>query len=255
MENVLKISREVAKAVKDAVSPIVGKDEANIVVGMGKDGTPTKKVDKVAEDVALDVLKNYDVKVVTEESGVVGDGNTIVALDPIDGTFNAVRGIPFYAVSLCFAKSITYDSTFFGYVYNLATEDEYYAYDSAFKNGKIIKCSKTENLEDTNAIFYYPYKKFNFKRIRILGAASLEICLVADGSVDCFIDIRKKGNNGLLRVYDVSAGMYIAEKAGAVVTSPDGGSIYNKKFTMEERFNLVIANNILHEKLIKVLQW
>ncbi len=254
----LKISREVAEAVREAVKPVAGSKTANENVGMGKDGTPTKRVDRVAEDAALEILSGYDVKVVTEESGVVGEGDIVVALDPVDGTFNAARGIPIYAISMCFSKEregvAKYKDAFFGYVCNLATGDEYYADDKAYKNGKSIEVSKTGKIEETNAIVYYPERNYGFKRVRIFGAAALEICFVADGSVDCFIDIRKGRGNGMLRVYDVTAGLYIAEKAGAVATTPEGEELGNKEFTMEERFKLVVANPDLHERLLRVLQ-
>ncbi len=254
----LRISREVSKAVREVVSDIAGKKEAGENVGMGKDGTPTKRVDRLAEDTALEILKGYDVVVVTEESGVVGKGDVAVALDPVDGTFNAARGIPIYAISMCFAglngrDKAKYSDSFFGYVYNLATGDEYYADDEAYKNGEKIRVSETERIEETNAILYYPDRDYGFKRVRIFGAASLEICFVAEGSMDCFIDIRTGKGKGMLRVYDVAAGLYIAEKAGARISTPSGENLDSKEFTMEERFMLVVANKKLHGKLLNLL--
>ena len=252
----LKISREVAKAVRDAVLPVAGSKHAGENVGMGKDGTPTKRIDRIAEDAAVEVLKDWDVRIVTEESGIIGDGSTVVALDPIDGTFNAARGIPIYSVSLCFAESnggnAKFKDAFFGYVYNIATGDEYYADELAYKNGEVIKTSETDRINETNAIMYYPTRNYGFKRVRIFGAASLEICFVADGSVDCFIDVRKGAGKGMLRVYDVAAGLYIAKRAGAEVTTPEGRSLNDKEFTMEERFRVLVANKRLHGELLKL---
>ena len=151
----LEISREVAEEVRRAVIRIAGTKESGEIVGMGKDGTPTKRIDKVAEDVALSVLRRYDVRIVSEEAGIVGDGDVYVALDPIDGTFNATRGIPLYSVTLCFSKG-NLGSAFFGYVMNLATGDEYYTLNGkAFKNGERIEVSSKENVEDCDAIFYF----------------------------------------------------------------------------------------------------
>ena len=82
----LEISRKVKENVKKSIKKI---EDKGVNVGIGKDGTPTKKIDKVAEDAALEILLEYDVKIVSEEIGVVGDGDITVALDPIDGTFNA----------------------------------------------------------------------------------------------------------------------------------------------------------------------
>jgi len=247
----LEISRHVYEEVKKAVEVIAGKKEACIEVGIGKDGTPTKKIDKVAEDAALSVLSNYDVKVISEEAGVVGSGDVVVALDPVDGTFNAMKGIPVYSLSLTFSSGDKLCDTFFGYVVNLATGVEYWADKKAYRDGERIEVSK-ESSTKCNAIFYYPEKTYGFKRIRIFGSAALEICFVADGSFDCFIDVR--GKNGFLRVYDVAASLYIASKAGAVVSDEKGESVWNKKFSMEERFKLVVANGELHKKLINILK-
>ncbi len=244
----LEISRKVKENVKKSIKKI---EDKGVNVGMGKDGTPTKKIDKVAEDAALEILKEYDVKIVSEEIGVVGDGDITVALDPIDGTFNASRDIPIYCISLCFSKSKYFRDVFLGYVYNLAVDVEYYANNYAYKNGKKIEVSD-ENSVYCNAIVYYPKKDYGFKRIRIFGSAALELCFVADGSVDCFIDLR--GKKGFLRIYDVAAGAYIAKRANAIVTDLEGNSLDYKQFTMEERLHIIAANRKLHEKLVKLIK-
>ncbi len=249
----LDISRKVAENVKKRIKDIVGSPESNITVGMGKDGTPTKKIDSLAEQAALEILKEEDVIVVSEEAGVVGKGDIHVALDPIDGTFNATIGIPFFSVALCFSKSPKLEGTFFGYVKNLATDDEYYAINKAYKNDERIKVSCKEDVRQCNAIIYYPLRRYPFKRLRIFGSASLEICMVADGSFDCFIDLRKKNGKGFLRVYDVAASIFIAEKADAAISDLNGGNVKEKSISMEERFRLLISNEKIHEAIKKVL--
>lgn len=252
-EEALEISRHVAEEVRKAVEPIAGRRSAGENVGMGKDGTPTKLIDKVAEDAALGVLREYEVTVVSEEAGVTGKGHTIVAMDPIDGTFNATRGIPVYSLALCFSSGRKLKDVFFGYVTNLATGDEWYADSAAYKNGERIKVSRRDEI-DCNAIMYYPTRDYGFRRVRIFGSAALEICFVADGSVDCFIDIRNNGGRGMLRVYDVAASIYIASRAGAVVSDDGGREVWGKRISMDERFRLVIANQKLHKRLLEILR-
>ena len=252
-EEALEISRHVAEEVRKAIEPIAGRRSAAENVGMGKDGTPTKLIDKVAEDAALQVLRKYQVTVVSEEAGITGEGDTVVALDPIDGTFNATRGIPVYSVALCFSSSNKLRDVFFGYVTNLATGDEWYADSLAYKNGERVRVSRREDV-NCNAIMYYPTRDYGFRRVRIFGSAALEICFVADGSIDCFIDIRNNGGRGMLRVYDVAASIYIASKAGAVVSDDEGREVWGKRITMDERFKLVIANQELHKKLLEILK-
>lgn len=249
----LDISRKVAENVKKRIKDIVGSPESNITVGMGKDGTPTKKIDSLAEQAALEILGEEDVVVVSEEAGIVGEGDIFVALDPIDGTFNATSGIPFFSVALCFSKSPKLEGTFFGYVKNLATDDEYYAINKAYKNDERIRVGDKDDVKQCNAILYYPIKRYPFKRLRIFGSASLEICLVAEGSFDCFIDLRKKNGKGFLRVYDVAASIFIAEKADATISDLDEGDVKRKNISMEERFRLLISNEKLHERIKRVL--
>jgi len=249
----LELSRKVSEEIEKAVKKIVGKEEAGITVGIGRDGTPTKKIDRIAEDVAIGILGEHDLRIVSEESGVVGNGDIWVALDPIDGTFNATRGFPFYGVSLCFSRSQRLRDTFLGFVKNLATGDEYYSDRKAYKNGREIGVREVDDVE-CNAIFYYPYRRYPFRRIRILGSASLEICLVAEGSFDCFIDVRRgKNGRGFLRVYDVSASIFIAKNAGAMVSSLDGNDIWEKTISMEERFRLLVSGKKIHERLMGLL--
>jgi len=97
-------------------------------------------------------------------------------------------------------------------------------------------------------IMYYPTKKYNFKRLRIFGSAALELCFVAEGIIDCFIDVRN-----LLRIFDVAAGIFIAKNAGANVTDLDGKSLDDKRFSMEERLRLIVANPELHRKILKLI--
>jgi myo-inositol-1(or 4)-monophosphatase len=248
----LEVSRAIGDEIRKSIARMAGKGESSIEVGVGKDGTPTKKIDRIAESEALKILEQYDVTVVSEEAGVIGEGETIVALDPIDGTFNATRGIPIYSVSLCFSKSRLLCDTFFGYVMNLATGMEYWADETAYRDGKRIKVSECNSLQ-CNAVIYYPERRFEVKRIRIFGSAALEICFVADGSFDCFIDFRDVNGRGMLRVYDVAAALHIAKAAGAVVTDTNGRSIERKRFEMDERFKLVVANKALHQKLLEMI--
>ena len=74
-----------------------------INIGIGADGTPTKYIDKIAEDAAINFIKksNININILTEEAGFLDfSGKYTFVLDPIDGTNNACRGIPFYAISL-----------------------------------------------------------------------------------------------------------------------------------------------------------
>ena len=91
---------EMADMVEEAISGLSGNSRASAFVAMGADGTPTKYIDKVAEDVIFEYLRENEMcaNVISEEAGrcemPAGEGTVIV--DPIDGTSNAIRGIPYY---------------------------------------------------------------------------------------------------------------------------------------------------------------
>lgn len=242
----LELSREVAKRVLKAVNSISSEKRGEFYA-IGKSGV-TKLVDKVAEDAALEVLRKEKLRILSEECGYFGEGDVFVALDPLDGTFNAVRGIPIYSVSLCFSDSEKFGDAFFSYVFNLCSSDEYYAGEKALKNEKEIKIGEKENLEDINAIFYYPNRTLPFKRIRALGSAALETCFVAEGIFDCFIDLR-----GMLRIFDVAGGIYILERAGGIAVDEKGQSLKNKRFEISERVNVVATNRALYKKLLELI--
>lgn len=242
----LSLSREVAKNVLKAINSIPVSRRGEFY-DFGKSGV-TKLVDKVAENAALEVLKKEKLRILSEECGYVGEGDVFVALDPLDGTFNAVRGIPIYSVSLCFSDSEKFGDAFFGYVFNLCSCDEYYADLKAYKNEKVIKVGEKEKLEELNAIVYYPDRLLPFKRIRALGSAALETCYVAEGLFDCFIDLR-----GMLRIFDVAGGIYILEKAGGIAVDERGNSLKNKKFEIAERVNVIATNKKLCKKLLELV--
>ena len=116
-----QLCESITESVRDTVIPMVGEPESGEKVGMGADGTPTKRIDAEADEVAFIHLKRHgDIRVISEESGVTvyGDSEKTVVIDPIDGTFNAVRDIPFYSTSIAVSGSRSLDDLEYGGVIN-----------------------------------------------------------------------------------------------------------------------------------------
>jgi len=234
----------------------VERNEGEAVVRMGADGTPTRKIDMIAEEVILDILyeKDLPVKVISEEAGEVpisDDYEYVLALDPIDGTFNSLRNIPFYSISMAFSTSNSMKDIFFGYIFDLSGENEYYATrEGAFKNGRPLKVSRERELSRANVIYYGgdDWKIVDrIKRTRLLGCASLELCLVAEGKMDAFVDCRNS-----LRVFDVAAGILMVSSAGGKVSKEKGQEVDNG-ISIGERINIVASNELLHDSLVEAL--
>jgi myo-inositol-1(or 4)-monophosphatase len=250
---------DMARAVHDAIAGLVGTPEGGVTVKMGADLTPTKKIDQVAEDVILEYLRRDLLckTLISEEAGRVdigGDEGTIF-LDPLDGTYNAIVGIPIYALSIAYAEGGIVRKAF---VQNLANGETFTAIQGkgAFRNGSSIRVSGIANLDESAMSVYG--RKFDpgrvihlgqkIRRWRLLGASALELSYIGCGRIDGFVDIR-----GTLRVTDAAAGMLVCTEAGGTVSDLNGNDIH---FPDEVTIGkcMVATNGVMHQKVIEYLR-
>lgn len=250
---------QMGNRVEERIRDLAGTKEGGEIVRMGADGTPTRKIDQVAEDCVLEFLNDHPLcsLLISEEAGKVtleGERGTIF-LDPVDGTFNAVAGIPFYALSVAYAEG---GYTRKAYVRNLASGETFTAEKGCLArcNNQPIRVSAVGNLDECAMSVYG--RKFDptrvlqlgqkIRRWRLLGASALELCYIGAGRIDGFIDLR-----GTLRVTDAAAGMLVCSEAGGRVTDLNGNII---RFPNEVTVGrcLVATNGILHTKVIEYLR-
>lgn len=250
---------DVAGAIEQAVSGLIGKTEAGEMLRIGADGTPTEKIDEVAENAALEVLEadGRSMLFVSEELGekTIGDEPEFTfVLDPIDGTFNAVNNIPFFCVPIAIGGS-DLSQINYGYVKNLVNGDVYTAErrKGAFLNGKSIHVSDHSELSELSVISYsqrphaLPINNHNIRRVRVYGCAALELCYIASGIFDAFIDMRN-----MLRVTDIAAAKLIVEEAGGRVTDL-GGNPLRTALDVKLRVNMIASNGHAHNKLLELV--
>jgi fructose-1,6-bisphosphatase/inositol monophosphatase family enzyme len=245
---------EMAKLVRSAVMA-VPLEARGRTLAMGADGTPTSHIDKVSEDVIVRFMEEraLPLNLLSEEAGFIDRGfsDTLVA-DPVDGTFNASVGIPFYSVSLAVGRNSLDDITE-GLVMNLVTGDVFQASKGrgAFLNGAPIRVREPPMEKVLMAYLGASAKPHTyhvasrFKRVRCLGSVALEICSVASGQADAFFidysDVRKSP-----RVVDIAAAVLILREAGG--QAYDGNrDILDMTFSLEERNNMIAlgSKNIL----------
>jgi len=270
-----RLCDSIAKAVSQAVREMVGTAAGGTMVRMGADGTPTKSIDKAAEDAVLARLQDSGLgfRVLSEEIGEVTIGDPpyyFLHLDPLDGTFNAIKGIPFYSVSIYLSK----ENCHFGYVCDIAHGCSYYAesgkgayvetgsplplslpLSSPSASASALRVSKTSNLKDFSISAYTLRPNTarivgigdTVRRIRTLGSTSLEMSLVASGALDAFIDLR-----GMLRVVDIAAGKLILEEAGGLITDAAGKELHLDG-NMWQRTDLIGSNGLVHDDLLKLI--
>jgi len=178
-------------------------------------------LDLAADAVAVEVLTAAGLRVVSEESGGTGSGEWTAVLDPIDGSTNCDRSIPFFATSI----AVLHDGDVVaGLVANQASGVRYSALrgQGAFRDGEPISPSGREQIAGALVSFSgHPDRHIGWGQIRALGAASLEFCLVADGSLDLYTVAQRS----TLNPWDYLAGMLIAQEAGAFVADYEGNSL------------------------------
>ncbi len=152
------------------------------------------RLDLAADGAALPVLHGAGLAVVSEESGATGDGASglLAVIDPIDGSTNAHRGVPFYSTSICVLDA---EGPRVGVVTNQATGVRYAAVrgDGAEKDGRAIAPSGCEDLGAPSwGSRGFPGLHPGWAQYRALGAASLECCAVAEGVLDAYLVVGRE---------------------------------------------------------------
>lgn len=261
----IEVLEEAAKRVYDNVKHMPGTKESAGDFGRGAGGDISRKIDIVAEKTVLDYLKeiNFPCVVLGEECGRVeisDNSEGFVIMDAVDGSTNAVRGIPFSCCSLAFATLDRLSSVTDAVIIDLYSGDLYSASKGkgAFMNGKKITVHKEKPLYfvvglDLSGISPDSLQKLSpiisaSNHIRHFGAVALELAIFARGLVDLFVDLR-----GKLRITDVAAGYLIASEAGGIIIDKnlvplDSDLSYDKKISFIAAANQEILNETI-EKL------
>ena len=180
-------------------------------------------LDLAADGAALPILHGAGFAVLSEESGMTGESTSrfLAVIDPVDGSTNAHRKIPFYATSICVLDA---EGPLVGLVVNLATGIRYAAVrgGGADRDGMALKPSGCQELSSAIVgISGFPGHHPGWAQFRTLGAASLEFCAVAEGVLDAYMLVGRSTLYG----WDYLAGLLICQEAGAVVVERDGAEL------------------------------
>lgn len=175
--------------------------------------------DLAANDAAVKILEDAGMGVLSEETGVHHAGRPLRAvLDPVDGSTNASRRIPWYATSICVLDQ---DGPRAGIVVNQATNLRFEAVrgGGARADGVAISPSTSTSLSTSIVgLAGYPPEHLGWRQFRSLGAAALDLCAVASGILDGYIDC----TGGLHGPWDYLAGLLVCHEAGAVTADAFG---------------------------------
>ena len=207
---------DVLHATADAVRAVL--DE--VVDWRPRTGRPGQyEIDVVADAAAMAVLDEAGVGVLSEESGLRrGDADVLVVMDPVDGSTNASRRIPWYATSLC---AVDADGPLAALVVNQATGERFEAVrgGGARVDGRPISPSDATSLDTSVvALSGFPPRYLGWKQYRALGAAALDLCAVAAGRVDAYLDCSRDAHGP----WDYLGAALVCAEAGASIVDADG---------------------------------
>jgi len=213
-DDLLELLVATAAAVERAVGKVSGRDRRARTDRAGQ-----YAIDLVADAAALDVLARAPLAVLSEESGWGGRPGAAltVVLDPVDGSTNASRHIPYWATSLCVLDG---DGPLVALVVNQATGVATTAVRGAGarRDGEPIAPGKVERVEDAVVTLSgRPGEWLPWKQFRALGSAALSLCDVAAGSVDGLVD-----GGAWHAVWDYLGGLLVCREASAELVDAAG---------------------------------
>jgi fructose-1,6-bisphosphatase/inositol monophosphatase family enzyme len=263
VSSVKALLHTIADEIEKTVKGMIDNSDLGNDLGLGADGTSTKLIDDAAEKVCIRILEdeNAELNLLSEECGFLNkNAKHTLVLDPIDGTHNAIRKIPFYSVSLAVGKN-RLSNVEYGLVRNLVSGDTYWAEKG---KGSILNESpiKTRPFESEDSMFaLYVGKRatpstYNVasipRRGRALGCASLEMCLLAQGAFDVYY-LNYEPSSYAMRVVDIAASTLILREAGGEVFN-DTYDILDMNFELTARSNVIAVGDLKALEHLKNLE-
>ena len=227
MTDWLELCRGCVADIRDVLVDLPTRNEREPVLRTGEGGDDTTAIDAAAEAAVVARLEalDEDFVLVSEELGerVFGAGGPRrVVVDPIDGSVNAKRGIPFFALSIAVADGPTMDDVVFGYVYDFGSGEEWTAERGAgaFLDGRRLGAVPPKgtieilSFEGTTTEFIAakaPAMLGLVGRLRIMGSLALSLCHLAAGRVDAVCSLKAA------RSIDIAAAQLLVREVGLAI--------------------------------------
>lgn len=205
---------ELLQVLHDAATAVRGVLDGLTDWGLAGTRPGQYRSDLAADEAALTVLAAAGLGAMSEESGPHDTGrDVVVVLDPVDGSTNASRGLPWYATSLC---AVDRDGPRAAVVVDHASGQRFEATrgGGARVDGRPLAPSGCDAMADAVVgLSGYPPRSLGWKQFRALGALALDLCAVAGGRLDAYVDCSPDAHGA----WDYLGGLLICREAGAVV--------------------------------------
>ena len=225
------------------------------IVGTGLGGDQTTAIDAAVEAAIVKRLESVhsagaSFKLVSEELGerTFGNDGCWVVLDPIDGSLNAKRALPHFALSLAVADGPSMGDVFFGFVYDLGSGEEWTATrgegaqlrsrplegDLPREEVEILafEATRTDSVarhaQDVVGLAY---------RLRIMGSLALALCNLAAGRIDAVCSLKPA------RAVDIAAAQLLVRERGLAIDLFEDPPFEAAPLDVEGRSRVVAAAN------------
>ena len=227
MTNWLDTCRLCVADIKAVLEHLPTRDEREPVLRVGEGGDETTAIDQAAEDAVVErlVALGEDFVLISEELGerrFGAGGPRRVVVDPIDGSVNAKRGIPFFSFSLALAGGPTMGDVVLGYVYDFGSGEEWTAERGrgAWLDGKELGMQRPK---DTIEILAFEGTTAHAiaeriggvaglaGRVRVMGSLALSLCHLAAGRVDAVCSLKAA------RSVDIAAAQLLVRETGLAI--------------------------------------
>jgi myo-inositol-1(or 4)-monophosphatase len=228
------ICRRIVAAQRPIFAAALTSVERTVYEGVGEGGDRTLVIDRRCEDVVFAELERLAAEgasfvAVSEERGEVefgSGGGQRVVIDPIDGSLNARRTIPSFAVSIAVASGPSMADVEFGFVHDFGADEEFLAGrgEGARLNGRPVQVSPeaerlevvgVESVEPEWALPAFEALAGKVFRLRVVGAIAITAAYVAAGRFDAMLSLRS------CRSVDAAAAQLIVREAGGAVAFGD----------------------------------
>ncbi|HID19800.1 MAG TPA: inositol-1-monophosphatase [Methanophagales archaeon] len=266
IEELLEISTGLRDSIRSYIAETA--DYGEIIVRRERD--VTRKIDMFAEHALEQELAscNYCARIISEELGdhvypKGGDPEFTLIFDPIDGSTNAILGIPFFCSSIAYSPDVdhvSFDSIQASVVATIYGKT-YYAEKggNAFVDGKKLPREFKGKTKPIFSIYTYgaesiPESVIQFQKgaknviFRVLGSIAIEICLVAEGVIDAVMDVR-----GLISGYDIAGAALILKESGGLFTDMNGEELRSEVGEMQNIALLAALEPETYRKMLAVL--
>jgi len=249
----LELCRDAVEDVRAVLEELPTRETREPIMGAGEGGDDTTAIDAAAEAAIVERLRQLhergiDFTLVSEELGErsFGGGSTRIVVDPIDGSVNSKRGIPFFSFSLAAAEGTVMDDVVFGYVYDFGSGEEWTAErgQGAWLNGHELggvgpkdeieilsfEATLTTLIADRVEAF-----RGLAERIRVMGSLALSLCHLAAGRVDAVCSLKPA------RAVDIAAAQLLIRECGLAIDLPEAAPFGQAPLDAAGRSRVVAA--------------